>query len=115
MAEPDAYYYDPVYWAFYHEPQITKGTSDFNFSPDAGCTRAQAVTFLWRAAGEPEPENKTNPFEDVKETDYFYKAVLWAVEKGITTGTTATTFRPDNTCTRGQIVTFLYRALAGKG
>ena len=109
VAEPDAYYYDPVYWAFYHEPQITKGTSDFNFSPDAGCTRAQAVTFLWRAAGEPEPENKANPFEDVKETDYFYKAVLWAVEKGITTGTTATTFRPDQTCTRAQIVTFLWR------
>ncbi|MBR4132094.1 MAG: S-layer homology domain-containing protein [Oscillospiraceae bacterium] len=109
VSDPSQYYYDPVYWAFDHNPQITKGTSDTKFSPDAGCTRAQAVTFLWRAAGEPEPASSTNPFEDVIESDYYYKAVLWAVEKGITTGTSATTFRPDHTCTRAQIVTFLWR------
>ena len=113
VSDLSQYYYDPVYWAFYHDPQITKGTSDTKFSPDAGCTRAQAVTFLWRAAGEPEPTSKDNPFVDVKESDYFYKAVLWAVEKGITTGTSATTFRPEQTCTRAQIVTFLWRN-AGK-
>ena len=109
VVDPELYYFEPVYWAFDHNPQITKGTSEYLFSPDAGCTRAQAVTFLWRAAGEPEPESKTNPFVDVKENDYFYKAVLWAVDKGITTGTTATTFRPNQTCTRAQIVTFLWR------
>ena len=105
------YFFAPVYWAYGHEPQITKGTSDTLFSPNAGCTRAQVVTFLWRAAGEPKAENATNPFDDVKEGQYYYDAVLWAVEKGITTGTTATTFRPDQTCTRGQIVTFIWRYL----
>ena len=103
------YYYEPVYWAFYHDPQITNGTTATTFSPENGCTRAQAVTFLWRAAGEPEAEKNENPFDDVKEDAYYYKAVLWAVEKGITTGTTDTTFRPDQTCTRAQIVTFLWR------
>ena len=109
VSDPDAYYFKPVYWAFDHDPQITKGTSEYLFSPDSGCTRAQAVTFLWRAAGEPEAEKTENPFKDVKEDAYYYKAVLWAVEKGITTGTTDTTFRPDQTCTRAQIVTFLWR------
>ena len=103
------YFFAPVYWAYEHEPQITKGTSDTLFSPNAGCTRAQVVTFLWRAAGEPKPTKTENPFVDVKEGQYYYDAVLWAVEKGITTGTTATTFRPNQTCTRGQIVTFLWR------
>ena len=102
------FYYEPVYWAV--EQKITKGTSEKLFSPDDGCTRGQVVTFLWRAAGEPEPTKAKNPFQDVKETDYFYKAVLWAVEKGITKGTSADKFSPDATCTRGQIVTFLYRA-----
>ena len=102
------YYYDPVYWAV--EQGITKGTSEKQFSPDAGCTRAQVVTFLWRAAGEPEPAKTDNPFSDVKPDAYYYKAVLWAVEKGITTGTSPTTFRPDQTCTRAQIVTFLWRS-----
>ena len=102
------FYYVPVYWAV--EQKITKGTSEKRFSPDDGCTRAQVVTFLWRAAGEPEPTKAENPFKDVKETDYFYKAVLWAVEKGITKGTSADKFSPDATCTRAQIVTFLYRA-----
>ena len=102
------FYYEPVYWAV--EQKITKGTSEKLFSPDAGCTRGQVVTFLWRAAGEPEPTKAENPFKDVKETDYFYKGVLWAVEKGITKGTSADKFSPDATCTRAQIVTFLYRA-----
>ena len=105
------YFFQPVYWAYEHDPQITKGTSDTLFSPNRGCTRAQVVTFLWRAMGEPEPEKKDNPFKDVAEGQYYYNAVLWAVEKGITTGTSATTFRPDQTCTRGQIVTFLWRAM----
>ena len=109
VMDDSQYFFDPVYWAFESDPQITTGTSETKFSPDAGCTRAQVVTFLWRAAGEPEPTSTANPFVDVKEGAYYYKAVLWAVEQGITTGTTATTFRPDQTCTRGQIVTFLWR------
>jgi hypothetical protein len=108
VQDESQYFFDPVYWAV--DQKITTGTSAAKFSPDAGCTRAQVVTFLWRAAGEPEPTAKTNPFEDVKPDAYYYKAVLWAVEKGITTGTSATTFRPDRTCTRAQIVTFLWRS-----
>ena len=103
------FYYAPVYWAYYHDPQITKGVSDTLFSPDSGCTRAQVVTFLWRAMGRPEPTHYDNPFKDMKTGSFYYKAVLWAVESGITMGTTDSTFRPDQTCTRGQIVTFLYR------
>ena len=105
------YYYDPVYWAYEREPQITTGTSDKLFSPDAPCTRAQVVTFLWRAANQPEPKTASNPFVDVAADAYYAKAVLWAVENGITKGTTATTFRPDQICTRGQIMTFLWRYL----
>ena len=101
------YYYAPVYWAV--DEGVTTGTSETRFSPDAGCTRAQVVTFLWRAAGEPEPTAAANPFGDVSADQYYYKAVLWAVEKGITKGMTADTFAPDATCTRGQIVTFLWR------
>ncbi len=89
--------------------KITTGTSKTTFSPDAGCTRAQVVTFLWRAAGAPEPKQKENPFADVTANKYYYKAVLWAVENRITNGTGKTTFSPDETCTRGQIVTFLWR------
>ena len=103
------YYYNPVYWAYEREPQITTGTSDTLFSPDAPCTRAQVVTFLWRAANQPEPKGDKNPFVDVSADAYYYKAVLWAVEEGIAKGTTETTFRPDQTCTRGQIMTFLWR------
>ena len=88
---------------------ITQGTSETTFGPTEGCTRAQVVTFLWRAAKQPEPTATNNPFTDVKESDYFYKAVLWAVEKGITLGTEADKFSPGATCTRAQIVTFLYR------
>ena len=89
---------------------ITGGTSATTFSPYNVCTRAQAVTFLWRADGSPKPENSCNPFTDVKAGSYYYDAVLWAVEQGITSGTTPTTFSPDATCTRGQIVTFLYHS-----
>ena len=105
-----AYYYDPVLWAVNHDPQITNGTDATHFSPNRTCTRAQVVTFLWRAMGEPEPTKTDNPFTDVKEGQYYYKAVLWAVENNITTGTSATTFSPDSGCTRGQVVTFLHRA-----
>ena len=108
MKDDKAFYFAPVYWAV--EQKITKGTSEKPFSPDDGCTRAQVVTFLWRAAGEPEPAGTENPFKDVKGTDYFCKAVAWAVEQGITKGTSADKFSPDATCTRGEIVTFLYRA-----
>ena len=107
----DAYYFEAVNWAVANS--VTNGTSETTFSPNVGCTRAQVVTFLWRAAGQPEPTEGTNPFTDVKEGTYYYKAVLWAVEKGITNGTSETTFDPDETCTRGQIVTFLWRR-AGK-
>ena len=102
-----AYYYDAVLWAV--EQKITSGTSATTFSPDASCTRAQMVTFLWRAAGSPKVENGKNPFADVQADAYYYDAVLWAVEKGVTSGTSATTFSPDATVTRGQTVTFLYR------
>ena len=101
------YYYDAVLWAV--ENGVTTGTSATTFGPEEGCTRAQVVTFLWRAAGQPAPASSTNPFTDVKPGAYYYNAVLWAVEKGITNGTSDTTFGPDETCTRAQIVTFLWR------
>ena len=107
--EEGRFFYEPVLWAYYHNPQITAGTSETTFSPDDTCTRAQIVTFLWRAAGSPEPETTENPFEDVKEGKYYYKAVLWAVETGVTLGTSKTTFSPDNGCIRAQVVTFLWR------
>lgn len=103
-----AYYYDAVLWAV--ENGITSGTSATTFSPDAACTRGQTVTFLWRAAGSPKAASSSHPFADVKAGAYYYDAVLWAVEKGITSGTSATTFAPDSTVTRGQTVTFLYRS-----
>ena len=102
-----AYYHDPVLWAVANN--VTNGTSDSTFSPDEGCTRAQVVTFLWRAAGKPDPASSESPFSDVKEGAYYFNAVLWAVETGITNGTSDTTFSPDETCTRAQIVTFLWR------
>ena len=104
-----AYYYEAVDWAV--ENGITKGTDDTHFSPDGICTRAQAVTFLWRAAGSPKPETRTMPFTDVPAGSYYYDAVLWAVENGITKGTSDTTFSPNMTCSRAQIVTFLFRAI----
>lgn len=103
-----AYYYDAVLWAV--EKKITSGTSATTFSPNNPCTRGQIVTFLWRAAGSPKPSSSNNPFTDVKAGAYYYDAVLWAVEKGITSGTSATTFSPNTACTRGQTVTFLWRA-----
>ena len=109
VTKPEKFYYDSVYWAYNHEPQITKGTSDTLFSPDEPCTRGQVVTFLYRAAGEPEIEGGNNPFTDVAEGKFYYEAVLWAVEKGITNGITSTTFAPNTVCNRGQIVTFLWR------
>ena len=101
--------HDAIDWAFTHDPQITNGTSETTFSPGKTVTRGQAVTFLWRAAGCPEPTNTTHPFTDVKETAYYYKAMLWAVEQGITNGTSETTFSPNKTCTIEQILTFIYR------
>ncbi len=103
-----SYYWDSVKWAY--ENGITTGTSETTFGPMETCTRGQVVTFLWRAKGCPEPTSTVNPFTDVKETDYFYKAVLWAVENGITNGMTETTFGPKETCTSGHVVTFLWRA-----
>ena len=103
-----SYYEDAVDWAV--ENGITKGTDDTHFSPDGICTRAQAVTFLWRAAGSPEPETRAMPFADVPVGSYYYDAVLWAVENGITKGTSDTTFSPNMTCTRAQIVAFLWRS-----
>ncbi|MBR3415580.1 MAG: S-layer homology domain-containing protein [Clostridia bacterium] len=105
---PGAYYADAVAWAVANG--ITTGTSATTFSPEDGCTRGQVVTFLWRTAGSPEPTGARNPFRDVKESDYFYKAVLWAVENEITVGTSANEFSPEDVCTRGQIVTFLWRS-----
>ena len=103
-----SYYEDAVDWAVANG--ITTGTDAAHFSPDGICTRAQAVTFLWRTAGRPAPESRTMPFTDVPADSYYYDAVLWAVENGITKGTSSTTFSPDDTCTRAQIVTFLWRS-----
>lgn len=103
-----SYYEDAVDWAV--ENGITKGTDDTHFSPDGICTRAQAVTFLWRTAGSPKPETRTMPFTDVPVGSYYYDAVLWAVENGITKGTSDTTFSPNMTCSRAQIVAFLWRS-----
>ncbi len=106
--EEKDYFYEPVLWAVANN--ITAGTSATTFSPDVTCTRAQVVTFLWRAAGTPEPSQTSSPFTDVPERKFYYKAVLWAVENGITSGTSATTFSPEKPCTRAQVVTFLHRA-----
>lgn len=99
--------HDAIDWAIV--TGITSGTSATTFSPNQGCTRSQVVTFLWRAAGSPEPETTNNPFKDVAAGVWYYKAVLWASETGVTAGTSTTTFSPNQTCTRGQIVTFIWR------
>ena len=104
----DSYYYDAVMWAA--EEGITSGADATHFLPDALCQRAQVVTFLWRAAGSPEPETTVNPFVDVTEDSFFYKAVLWAAEKGITSGVDQNHFAPFAACSRAQVVTFLWRA-----
>ena len=106
--EAGAYYEAPVLWAV--KQGITNGMSPTTFAPDSRCIRAQVVTFLWRAAGEPEPTSRHNPFVDVLESDYFYKAVLWAVEKGITNGMDPDHFGSQIECTRAQVATFLWRA-----
>ena len=103
-----AYYYEAVKWA--QEKGITGGIGNGLFGPNQPCTRAQIVTFLWRAAGSPAPMLNKNPFTDVHTSDYYYDAVLWAVQNGITNGTSAKTFSPDATVTRAQVVTFLWRA-----
>jgi len=107
VAEGD-YYYEAVLWAV--ENKITNGTSATMFSPHTSCTRAQVVTFLWRAAGSPEPTNMDMRFSDVPSDAYYYKAILWAVENSITNGTGDGTFSPNAVCSRGQIVTFLWRS-----
>lgn len=111
--KPTDYYYGPVLWAA--GLGITTGTTETTFSPDGGCTRKEAVTFLWRAFGSPEPTATGSfPFTDVPADSYYYKAVRWAVGRGITKGMTATTFGPDNYCTRAHVVTFLWRAEGGQ-
>ena len=109
----DSYCADAVKWAV--ENGVTNGTTATTFSPNAACTRGQIVTFLWRAAGSPAPKTTVNPFTDVAADAYYAKAVLWAVENGITNGTTATTFSPDAPCTRAQAVTFLFRGAIANG
>ena len=104
------YFYEPVMWAVYHNPQITNGTDATHFSPYADCTREQVAAFLWRAAGCPEPTIDSCPFVDVRKKDYYYRAVLWAVEHNITAGIDATHFGVNQPCTRDQVVTFLWRA-----
>jgi len=105
-------YYKAVLWAY--EKGITTGTSDTTFSPSATCTRAQVATFLWRAQGSPEPTNQDNPFIDVQEGRSYTKAVMWAYENDITTGTSENEFSPNKKCTRAQTVTFLYRVYKDK-
>ena len=106
----ESYYYKAVLWAV--ENGITKGTSETTFSPYKDCTRAQIVTFLWNAEKRPTVDAE-NSFTDVRDDSYYSSAVLWAAAQDITNGTSETTFSPNNTCTRAQIVTFLYRALVG--
>lgn len=102
--DANAYYYDAVQWAV--QKGITSGTSETTFGPDETCTRAQTIVFLWRAVGSPAPKGSDNPFSDVNETSFYYKAVLWAAERGIISGNT---FDPDAAVTRAQVATFLYR------
>ncbi len=106
--DEDDYFYTPVMWAVSNG--ITSGVSETKFGSNQTCTRAQAMTFLWAACGKPEPTTTASPFTDVKETDYFFKAVLWAVENGITSGVSATQFGSNQPCTRAQVVTFLWAA-----
>ena len=93
-----------------HDSYLTTRAAEDTFDPNGKCLQAAVVTFLWRSAGCPEPESAYNPFVDVKPSDFFYKAVLWAVENGITNGLTSTEFGPNSPCNRAQVVTFLYRA-----
>ena len=106
-----AYYYKAVLWAV--ENNITNGMSATLFGTEETCTRGQIVTFLWRTMGRPEPAASGTAFTDVPDTAYYFMPVLWAVENGVTNGLDASHFGPDATCTRGQVVTFLYRAVKG--
>ena len=104
------YYYEPIVWAYNNEPyRITSGKTLEEFAPENDCTRAEFITFLWRAAGEPQTTLTENPFTDVEEGSFYYNAVLWAYEKGITSGATDTEFMPDTAITRAQVVTFIWR------
>ena len=107
------YYYNAVLWAISQDPPVTNGTSETTFSPNNTCTRGQVVTFIWNAMGKPEPDLSDNPFVDVKDGKFYYKAVLWAYQNGVTSGADATHFNPNGQCTRAQVVTFLWNA-AGK-
>ena len=107
-----AFYYNAVLWAV--ENEITSGVGNGRFNPGGKCNRGQIVTFLWRFSGKPEAAGE-NPFEDVKADAFYYDAVLWAVENKITSGTGAGKFSPNSVCTRGQVVTFLYRAEGKEG
>lgn len=103
-----SYCWDSVQWAL--DKGVTKGISKTSFGPKETCTRGQVATFLWRALGSPEPQTTENPFKDIKESDYYYKPILWAYENGITNGTSKTEFSPNGTCTSAHVVTFLWRA-----
>ena len=113
MPKEGSFAHGPIDWAYFHEPQITAGVTNTTFAPNAFCTRAQVVTFLWRVAGKPELAEDETPqvrFTDVNENGYYYKAMLWAIKNGITYGMSDTTFCPNANCTRAQVVTFLWRA-----
>lgn len=112
LPDPDHWAYDAIVWSYNHTPQITAGTTSTTFSPDDNLSRAEAMTFLWAAAGRPAPESESNRFTDVKRKSWYRTPVLWAVENGYTDGTTPTTFSPRSSVTRGEMLTFLY-ALAG--
>ncbi len=111
VSDPTAYYFQPVYWALLHQPPITSGTDGTHFSPNASCSRAEAMTFLWRAVGCPAPQSAQMPFLDVPANAYYRKPVLWAVEQGICSGTSADSFSPRLACTRAQVLSFLWHAL----
>ena len=105
------YFYEPVLWAYYRNPQVTNGIDASHFGPEQTVTRGQCVTFLWRAMGCPKASSTNNPFVDVKSGEYWYEPILWAVEKGITVGTDANHFSPTQTLSTAHIATFLYRCL----
>ena len=109
VQDEEAFYYNAIYWAYGTDPQITNGITDTTFGTNKSCSRGHVVTFLWRAAGCPEPTNMETPFTDVDPESFCGKAVAWAVEKGITNGVSSTQFEPNTRCTRAQIVTFLWR------
>ena len=106
-----AYYYNAVQWAYFHQPQITSGTDEAHFSPHKVCTREEFVTLLWAAQGKPTPTQTENPFRDVKASKYYYRPILWAVERGITSGVRPDAFGIGLSCTREQAVTFLWTAM----